>query len=94
MAASAMGNWASSSRRHAGGGLVAGVQVVAERLDHAVGRAADVGGTLLAQEVQQLVAQAGHAREHDPVPADDVRTGREMGPEQLVGGIDEVELHR
>ena len=93
MAASAIGNWASSSRRHAGGRLVAAEQVVAERLDHAVRGAADVGRALLAEQVQQLVAQARDAGEDDPVAAEDGRPGRVVGPEQLVGGVDEVELH-
>ena len=44
--------------RHPGRRLVARVQVVAERLDHAVRGAADMGGALLAEEVQELVARA------------------------------------
>ena len=48
---------------------------------------------LLAKQVQQLVTQAGHARERDAVPPDDGRARREMGAEQLVGRVDEVKLH-
>ena len=59
-----------------------------------VRRAADVGGALLAQQEQQLLHEAAHAREDDPVAAEHRRAGREVGPEQLVGGVDQVDLHR
>ena len=52
--------------RHPGRRLVARVEVVAERLDHPVRGAPDVRGALLAQQVQQLVAQPGDARQGMP----------------------------
>ena len=80
--------------RHAGRRLVAGEEVVAERLDDPVRGAADVRGALLAEQVQELVAQPRHAREVDAVPPEDRRPRREVRPEELVGGVDEVDLHR
>ena len=90
--ASAIGNWASSSGGMPARRLVAREQVVAERLDDPVGRAADVGRALLAQQVEQLVAQPGDAGQDDAVAAEDRRPRRVVGPEQLVGRVDEVDL--
>ena len=58
--------------RHPGRGLVPREQVVPERFDDPVRGAADVGGALLAEQVEELVAQPGHARQDDPIPAADV----------------------
>ena len=80
--------------RHPGRRLVAGEEVVAERLDHPVRGAADVRGALLAEQVQELVAQPRDARQVDPVAAEDRRARRVERAEQLVGGVDEVDLHR
>ena len=55
---------------------------------------ADVGRALLAEHVEQLVDEPGDARQRDPVAPEDRRAGREVGPEQLVGRVDQVELHR
>ena len=79
--------------RHPGRRLVAGEEVVAERLDHPVRGAADVRGALLAEQVQELVAQPRDARQVDAVPAEDRRSRRVVRAEQLVRGVDEVELH-
>ena len=78
---------------HALLGLVARPEVVAEGADDPVRRAPDVRGALLAQEEAQLLDEAGDAGQDHPVPAEDRRARREVRPEQLVGGIDEVELH-
>jgi hypothetical protein len=50
-------------------------------------------GAFLAEEEEQLLDEAGHARQRDPVAPEDRRARGEMRPEQLVGGIDEMELH-
>ena len=55
---------------------------------------ADVRRALLAEQVQELVAQPRHARQRDAVPPEDRRPRREMRPEQLVRRVDQVELHR
>ena len=80
-------------RRHPGRRLVALVQVVAERLDDPVRGAADVRRALLAEQVQQLLDEPAHARQEDPLAAEHGRSRRVMGAEQLVGGVDEVEVH-
>ena len=79
--------------RHPGRRLVAREQVVAERLDHPVRGAADVRRALLAEQEQELVAQPGHARQRDAVAPEDRRARREVRAEQLVGRVDQVELH-
>ena len=79
---------------HPGRRLVAREQVVPERLDHVVRGAADVGRALLAEEVQDLVAEPGDARQDHAVAAEDRRPRRVVGAEQLVGRVDEVDLHR
>jgi hypothetical protein len=78
---------------HPGLGLVAGVALVAERADDAVGRAADVRRTLVAEEVEELLDESGHAREEQAVAAADRRARGEVRPEQLVRRVDEVDLH-
>ena len=94
IARSAIGNWASRSRGMPGARLVARVEVVAERLDDLVRRAADVRRALLAQQVQQLVDEPGDAGQSaTPSRAEDRRPGRVVGAEQLVGGVDEVDSH-
>ena len=89
-----MGNWRRSSRIHAGARLVARVQVVAERLDDPVGGGADVRRALLAEQEQQLLDEAADARQLDRALPEDRRPGRVEGAEQLVGGVDQVDLHR
>ena len=79
--------------RHPGRRLVAREQVVAERLDDPIRGAADVRRALLAQQVQELVAQPGHARQDDPFAPEDRRTRRVVRPEQLVRRVDQVEIH-
>ena len=80
-------------RRHPERRLVAREEVVAERLDDAVRGAPDVRGTFLAQQVEQLFDEPADAAQDDPVAADDRRARGVMRPEQLVGRVDEVELH-
>ena len=92
-AASAIGNWSSRSARHPERRLVARKEVVAERLDDAVRGAPDVRGTFLAEQIEELLDEPADAAQDDPVAADDRRAGRVMRAEQLVGGVDEVELH-
>ena len=48
----------------------------------------------LAQQVEELLDEARHARQRDALVPEDRRSRREMGAEQLVGRVDEVELHR
>ena|SRR5438132_568180 len=79
--------------RHADARLVAGKQVVAKRLDDTVRRARDVRGAFFAEQEQQLLDEAGYAREDDPVAARHRRTRCVMRAEELVGRVDEVELH-
>ena len=92
-ASSASGNCASSSPRHALAGLVSGVELVAKRLDHVIGRAGDVRRPLRLAEVQQR--RQHPARRSGLTPVGRLRGGnREEGSEQLVGGVDEVDLRR
>ena len=58
-----------------------------------VGRAADVGCALLAQEEQQLLDQAGDTREVAAVVPQDRRPGRVVRPEQFVRRVDQVQTH-
>ncbi len=92
-AASAIGNCASSSGGIPAEDFVPGKEVVAEQFDHPVRGATDVGRALFAQEEEELVAQARHARQRDPVATEDGRPRGEVGAEQLVGRVDQVELH-
>ena len=80
-------------RRHAGRRLVAREQVVAERFDDPVRGAPDMGGAFLAKEEEQLLDEPGHARQHDPVAPEHRRPRREMRPKQLVGRVDEMDVH-
>ncbi len=79
--------------RHPGRRLVAGEQVVPEGLDDVIGRAADVRRALLAEEVEQLVDDAGHAGQVHAVAAERRRPRGVVRPEQLVGRVDQVEPH-
>ena len=80
IARSASGNWASSSRRHARLGLVARVQVVAERADDPVRGAADVGRALVAEQVEQLLDEARHAGQRDRRPGRGPAGAARSGP--------------
>ena len=72
-------------------GLVARVEIVAERLDHVVAGDADVGRALLEQPDQRR-EHAAHGAHLLAVRAR-VRRHREEVPEQLVGAVDQVDLH-
>jgi len=78
-------------RRHAGIGLVAGIEVVAPRGDDVVGGGRDVGHVRLAQERQHRIQQAVH-RIHRPAVGRRAWWAREVGTEQLEGRIHEVQL--
>ena len=49
---------------------------------------------LLAEQEQQLLDEPADARQRDAVAPEDRRPRREVRPEQLVGRVDEVDLHR
>ena len=77
---------------HPGAGLVAGVDLVAERLDDRVEGGPEVGDVRLPEQ--------GQRRRHDPVggahlPPVGSGAGRrpEVRSEQLVGAVEQVELH-
>ena len=53
-----------------------------------------MGRALLAQQVEELLDEARDAGQDDPVPTDDRGTRRVMSPEELVGRVDQVDLHR
>src|SRR5206468_319023 len=72
-------------------GLVAGVEVVAERFDHVVAGDADVRGALLEQPDQRREHAAQRA--HLLTVRTQVRGHREEVAEQLVGAVDQVDLH-
>ena len=72
--------------------LVAGPQVVAERLDDVVGGDADVGGAVLEQLEHRAGDPAG--RRHLPAVVGEVGRQGEVVAEQLVGAVDEVDVHR
>jgi len=72
-------------------GLVAGEQLVAERLDHVIERDARVRDRALAEHHGQAAHQAAD-RAH-LAAAGLRRRGAEPRPEQLVGAVDEVNLH-
>ena len=76
----------------AGARLVAGEQVVAPRLDDVIGRGADVGDVRLAEEREHRIDQALD-RVHRPPVRRAPRWPRVIGPKELEGGVDEVELH-
>ncbi len=79
-------------RRHAGLGLVAGVALVAPGADDMVGGAAEVRDAVLAQQRQDRSRRRPGWRPRASLGA---RMGRpaEVRPEQLVGGVEEVDLH-
>ena len=89
---SSSGNCAKQLRRHAAARLVAGPQVVAERLDHVVGGDADVGRALL-EHPQHRAEHATDRRDLHAVGVE-VRRHAEVVAEELVGAVDEVHLHR
>ena len=80
--------------RHPDRRLVARVEVVPKGFDDAVRGARDVGRPLLAEQVQQLVAQPRHTRQRDPVAPEHRRPRREVRAEQLVRRVDEMEAER
>ena len=47
----------------------------------------------LVEQVAQLLDEAADAAQDHALATEDRRPGREVGPEQLVGGVDEMELH-
>jgi len=53
-----------------------------------------VGRALLAEEIQQLIHEPGHAGEVHAVAAVDRWTGGVVGPKELVGRVDEMNPHR
>src|SRR5947208_2400540 len=71
--------------------LVAGPHVVAERLDDVVRRHADMRRALLEQR-ERRAEHAPHGVDLDAV-AVEMAGQREVVPEQLVGSVDEVDLH-
>ena len=72
--------------RHAGARLVAGPEVVAEALDHVVGRHAEVGDAV-AQHLE-------HARQHALGGAELARIRpAEVLAEELVGAVEQVDDH-
>ena len=78
--------------RHAGAGLVARPEVVAERLDHVVGGDAHVGRALLEHPEHRPEDPAD--RGHLDAVVVEVRRHGEVVTEELVGAVDEVDLHR
>ena len=76
----------------AGAGLVAGPEVVAERLDHVVGGDAEMGGAAL-DDLQHGVQHAGDRAEGLVLALVEAALAVEVA-EQLVGAVDEVDDHR
>ena len=85
---------AHQRRVDAGPRLVARIQVVAERFDDPVGRRGEVGRPLVAQDRQQVLDQAPGRGQVAPVGGQHGGPGCVERPEQLVGRVDEMELHR
>ncbi len=90
-AVSRISNWSAEVGSMPAPGLVAGPQVVAERLDDVVGGHAEVGGP--------LAQHAEHREHHAPGGADLLavvgrpwRLAEELA-EQLVGPVDQMHLH-
>ena len=75
----------------AGAGLVARPEVVAERLDHVIGRDADVRRAGL-EHLQHRVQHAGRGAERLTVAPAAAPAAVEVA-EQLVGAVDEVDDH-
>ena len=73
-------------------GLVAGKELVSERLDHVVEAARDVGDARLAEERDERREDAAQ-RPHGPALGVVRRGDAVERPEQLVGAVDEVDLH-
>ena len=73
-------------------GLVAGAEVVAERLDHVVGRDADVGRAVL-EQADHRGEDAAHGARPPGRRASVVARHRVEVPEQLVGAVDQVDAH-
>ncbi len=78
-------------RVHALTGLVAGPELVAKRLDHVIGRDTDVGRTSF--EHHQHGAHNAARRRHLHAVRVEVGRNGEVVTEQLVGSVDEVDLH-
>ena len=76
----------------AGRGLVAGPQVVAERLDDVIGRDADMRRALL-DHLQHRLQHAAHGAERAVLALVEAAVAVEVA-EQLVGAVDEVDDHR
>ena len=77
---------------HAGPGLVAGPEVVAEGLDHVIGRDADVRRAALDQLQHGVQHPRGGAESLAVLPASAAATVEVA--EQLIGAVDEVNDHR
>ena len=71
--------------------LVASEEIVAEGLDDVVRRAGHVGHARLAEELEQDRDQAADRRDL-LVPGAPARGDRGVGPKELVGRVDEVEV--
>ena len=71
--------------------LVAGPELVAERLDHVVGRHAEVGGAAL-QHAEHRSQDPDHPADLVAPPVRRSGDGVEM-PEELVGPVDEMHAH-
>ena len=71
----------------AGTGAAIGAAIGGTAGAHEDGQSAPVGG----HHLTESVVRDGVGR--DPVAPDDIRTRREVRAKQLVGGVDEVDLH-
>ena len=90
-ASSSSGNCASRSGSMPCAGLVARPQLVAERLDDVIGRDADVRGPRR-HHAEQRRDHAAHGPDFAAV-AHRGRGHREVVPEQLVGAVDQIDVH-
>ena len=90
-ASSSSPNCGKQIRIDAGGGLVARPHPVAERLDDVIGRHPDVGRAAVDQP-QDRGDHAAHGADFPPVRVARRRDRVEMA-EQLVGPVDEVDVH-
>jgi hypothetical protein len=80
-------------RIHAGRRLVAREQVVPERLDDPIRGGGDVGRPFFPEQVEELIAQPGHPGQDLAARPEDIRSRGVVGTEELVGRVDEVDLH-